>query len=181
MNELDHFRQNALAPSHSADMAEALVARSGLRVEAGRRRGRGTGINLPGGLKRARGMLLMTVGNLLKIYLHSKPRSRLKKPARSSVRTVHRISHLTAPSMPTVAANTAVYIVSPVRHMPLWVCLRGWILKHGFSQNPTPPNCLNVNCPNRAINHGSSLWVQIRTPINQLRRNGVSPANCWKC
>ncbi len=48
MNELDHFRQNALAPSHNADIAEALVARSGLRVDAGRRRGRGTGINPTG-------------------------------------------------------------------------------------------------------------------------------------
>ncbi|MDF2369553.1 MAG: PA0069 family radical SAM protein [Rhizobiaceae bacterium] len=48
MSELDHFRQNVLAPSNSAEMAEALVARSGMRIDHSRRRGRGTGINPSG-------------------------------------------------------------------------------------------------------------------------------------
>lgn len=48
MSELDHFRQNVLAPSNSAEIAEALVARSGMRIDHSRRRGRGTGINPSG-------------------------------------------------------------------------------------------------------------------------------------
>ncbi|MEX3007898.1 PA0069 family radical SAM protein [Hoeflea sp. TYP-13] len=48
MSELDHFRQNALAPSNRADVADALVARSGMRIDIDRRRGRGAGINPSG-------------------------------------------------------------------------------------------------------------------------------------
>ncbi|MEM9104683.1 MAG: PA0069 family radical SAM protein [Pseudomonadota bacterium] len=48
MSELDHFRQNALDPSNRADVADALAARSGMRVDIDRRRGRGAGINPSG-------------------------------------------------------------------------------------------------------------------------------------
>ena len=48
MSELDHFRQNALDPSNRAEIADALAARSGLRVPVDRRRGRGAGINPSG-------------------------------------------------------------------------------------------------------------------------------------
>ena len=48
MSELDHFRQDALDPANRADVAEALAARSGMRIDIDRRRGRGAGIN-PGG------------------------------------------------------------------------------------------------------------------------------------
>ncbi len=48
MSDLDHFRQTALDPSNRADIADALAARSGMRVPVDRRRGRGAGINPTG-------------------------------------------------------------------------------------------------------------------------------------
>ncbi|MGI2035100.1 PA0069 family radical SAM protein [Rhizobium panacihumi] len=48
MNELSDLRQGALAPGHTADIANALVNASGLRIEIDRRRGRGAGINPSG-------------------------------------------------------------------------------------------------------------------------------------
>jgi len=48
MSELDHFRQHALDPSNKADIADALAARSGMRVHVDKRRGRGAGINPSG-------------------------------------------------------------------------------------------------------------------------------------
>ncbi|MFB9950413.1 PA0069 family radical SAM protein [Rhizobium puerariae] len=48
MNELSQLRQAAFAPAHTADIADALVKSSGLRVEADRRRGRGAGLNPSG-------------------------------------------------------------------------------------------------------------------------------------
>ncbi len=48
MSELDHFRQSALDPSNGADVADALAARSGMRIDIDRRRGRGAGINPAG-------------------------------------------------------------------------------------------------------------------------------------
>lgn len=48
MNELSQLRQAAFAPAHGADIADALVQSSGLRVEEDRRRGRGAGLNPSG-------------------------------------------------------------------------------------------------------------------------------------
>ncbi|WP_136660416.1 PA0069 family radical SAM protein [Nitratireductor sp. XY-223] len=48
MGEMDHFRQNALDPAKRADVADALAARSGMRIDIDRRRGRGAGINPSG-------------------------------------------------------------------------------------------------------------------------------------
>ncbi len=48
MNELSHIRQGALAPANTADMAEAMIAGSGVRIEIDRRRGRGAAINSSG-------------------------------------------------------------------------------------------------------------------------------------
>lgn len=48
MNELSHLRQAAFAPAHTADIADALVNSSGLRIEIDRRRGRGAGLNPSG-------------------------------------------------------------------------------------------------------------------------------------
>lgn len=48
MNELSHIRQGALAPANTADMAEAMIAGSGLRIEVDRRRGRGAALNTSG-------------------------------------------------------------------------------------------------------------------------------------
>jgi DNA repair photolyase len=48
MNELSQIRQGALAPANTADMAEAMIASSGLRIEIDRRRGRGAAINASG-------------------------------------------------------------------------------------------------------------------------------------
>ncbi|MGN6551119.1 MAG: PA0069 family radical SAM protein [Pararhizobium sp.] len=48
MNDLSHVRHTALAPANRADLADALMAESGLRVEEDRRRGRGAGINPSG-------------------------------------------------------------------------------------------------------------------------------------
>lgn len=48
MNELSQLRQDAFAPAHTADIADALVQTSGLRIEVDRRRGRGAGLNPSG-------------------------------------------------------------------------------------------------------------------------------------
>lgn len=48
MNELSHLRQAAFAPAHTADVADALVNSSGLRIDIDRRRGRGAGLNPSG-------------------------------------------------------------------------------------------------------------------------------------
>lgn len=48
MNELSHLRQDALAPAHTADIADALVKATGLRIDVDRRRGRGAGLNPSG-------------------------------------------------------------------------------------------------------------------------------------
>jgi len=48
MNDLVSLRQGALAPGHAKDVAEALLAETGLRVDTERRRGRGAGLNFTG-------------------------------------------------------------------------------------------------------------------------------------
>lgn len=48
MTELALAGQDAFAPAHTADIAEHLIAASGLRVDVGRRRGRGAGMNPDG-------------------------------------------------------------------------------------------------------------------------------------
>ncbi len=48
MNELAELRQGAFAPANTADIADALVVRSGARIEIDRRRGRGAGLNPSG-------------------------------------------------------------------------------------------------------------------------------------
>lgn len=48
MNELSIVAQAAFQPANTADIADALVAASGLRVEVDRRRGRGAGMNPSG-------------------------------------------------------------------------------------------------------------------------------------
>ncbi|QRM54504.1 PA0069 family radical SAM protein [Sinorhizobium sp. BG8] len=48
MNELADIRQGALAPANTKDVAEAMMAQSGMRIEIDRRRGRGAGLNFSG-------------------------------------------------------------------------------------------------------------------------------------
>ncbi len=48
MNELAHIRRDAFAPANTADVADAIVAGSGLRIEIDRRRGRGAALNTSG-------------------------------------------------------------------------------------------------------------------------------------
>ncbi|WP_104664844.1 PA0069 family radical SAM protein [Ensifer adhaerens] len=48
MTELSQIRQGALAPANTADVAEAMMSASGLRIDVDRRRGRGAGINMSG-------------------------------------------------------------------------------------------------------------------------------------
>ncbi|HET7412307.1 MAG TPA: PA0069 family radical SAM protein [Pararhizobium sp.] len=48
MSELAEIRRGAFAPANRADLAEALVGRSGIRIDGERRRGRGAGINPSG-------------------------------------------------------------------------------------------------------------------------------------
>ncbi|MFP5075972.1 PA0069 family radical SAM protein [Rhizobium sp. YIM 134829] len=48
MTDLSHVRQGALAPGNGADMAEAMMAETGLRIEGERRRGRGAALNTAG-------------------------------------------------------------------------------------------------------------------------------------
>jgi DNA repair photolyase len=48
MNDLASLRQGALAPGHTKDVADALLAETGLRVDGDRRRGRGAGLNFTG-------------------------------------------------------------------------------------------------------------------------------------
>lgn len=48
MTDLSHVRQGAFAPGNGADMAEAMLAESGLRIESERRRGRGAALNTEG-------------------------------------------------------------------------------------------------------------------------------------
>ncbi|MHA7969968.1 PA0069 family radical SAM protein [Rhizobium sp. CAU 1783] len=48
MNELSHVVQAAFQPANTADIADALVASSGLRIEVDRRRGRAAGMNPSG-------------------------------------------------------------------------------------------------------------------------------------
>ncbi|WEX78187.1 PA0069 family radical SAM protein [Sinorhizobium numidicum] len=48
MSELSQLKQGAFAPGNTADMAEAIVKGSGVRIEIDRRRGRGAGLNMSG-------------------------------------------------------------------------------------------------------------------------------------
>jgi DNA repair photolyase len=48
MNELSHVAQAAFQPANTADIADALVVSSGLRIEVDRRRGRAAGMNPSG-------------------------------------------------------------------------------------------------------------------------------------
>lgn len=48
MTDLSHVRQGAFAPGNGADMAEEMLAESGLRIESERRRGRGAALNTAG-------------------------------------------------------------------------------------------------------------------------------------
>ncbi|NRP71430.1 hypothetical protein ILFOPFJJ_02316 [Ensifer psoraleae] len=48
MTELSQLRQGAFAPANTADMAEAMIRGTGLRIEVDRRRGRGAGLNMSG-------------------------------------------------------------------------------------------------------------------------------------
>nr|WP_314087171.1 PA0069 family radical SAM protein [uncultured Shinella sp.] len=51
MNDLVSLRQGALAPGHTKDVAEALLAETGMRIDGDRRRGRGAGLNFTGRLE----------------------------------------------------------------------------------------------------------------------------------
>lgn len=48
MTELSQIRQGALAPTNTADVADALMSATGLRIDVDRRRGRGAGLNMTG-------------------------------------------------------------------------------------------------------------------------------------
>ncbi|CAN7588116.1 PA0069 family radical SAM protein [Rhizobium sp. LjRoot30] len=48
MNDLSHVGRAAFQPANTADIADALIVASGLRVDAERRRGRGAGLNPDG-------------------------------------------------------------------------------------------------------------------------------------
>lgn len=48
MTELQSLREGALAPANTVDIADALMAQTGLRVDIDRRRGRGAGLNFSG-------------------------------------------------------------------------------------------------------------------------------------
>jgi len=48
MNDLVSLRQGALAPGHTKDVADALMAQTGIRVDGDRRRGRAAGLNFTG-------------------------------------------------------------------------------------------------------------------------------------
>ncbi|WEX87922.1 PA0069 family radical SAM protein [Sinorhizobium garamanticum] len=48
MTELSQLRQGAFAPANTADMAEAMIKGTGLRIDIDRRRGRGAGLNMSG-------------------------------------------------------------------------------------------------------------------------------------
>jgi len=48
MNDLSHVGRAAFQPANTADIADALIVTSGLRVDAERRRGRGAGLNPDG-------------------------------------------------------------------------------------------------------------------------------------
>jgi DNA repair photolyase len=54
MNELSQLRQAAFAPAHTADIADAMVQSSGLRIDVDRRRGRGAGLNPTGRFEQER-------------------------------------------------------------------------------------------------------------------------------
>ncbi|GCA48771.1 PA0069 family radical SAM protein [Sinorhizobium meliloti] len=48
MNDLSQLKQGVYAPGNSADVAEALVAGTGIRIDVDRRRGRGAALNISG-------------------------------------------------------------------------------------------------------------------------------------
>ncbi|MFT4161263.1 PA0069 family radical SAM protein [Shinella sp.] len=48
MNDLVSLRQGALAPGHTKDVADALMAQTGMRIDSDRRRGRAAGLNFTG-------------------------------------------------------------------------------------------------------------------------------------
>jgi DNA repair photolyase len=48
MNDLSNVRQGAFAPGNRADVADALMVETGLRIDVDRRRGRGAGVNTSG-------------------------------------------------------------------------------------------------------------------------------------
>ncbi|MFD1327382.1 PA0069 family radical SAM protein [Mycoplana ramosa] len=48
MTELRSLREGALAPANTVDIADALMAQTGLRIDVDRRRGRGAGLNFSG-------------------------------------------------------------------------------------------------------------------------------------
>jgi DNA repair photolyase len=48
MNELSQLRQGAFAPGNSAEIADAIVTGSGIRIDADRCRGRGAALNMAG-------------------------------------------------------------------------------------------------------------------------------------
>ncbi|HUH48873.1 MAG TPA: PA0069 family radical SAM protein [Mycoplana sp.] len=48
MTELQSLREGALAPANTVDIADALMAQTGLRIDIDRRRGRGAGLNFSG-------------------------------------------------------------------------------------------------------------------------------------
>ena len=48
MNDLVSLRQGALAPGHTKDVADALMAQTGMRIDGDRRRGRAAGLNFTG-------------------------------------------------------------------------------------------------------------------------------------
>ncbi|MGO4618697.1 PA0069 family radical SAM protein [Ensifer sp. 2YAB10] len=48
MTELSQIRQGALAPANTADVADAMMSATGLRIDIDRRRGRGAGLNMSG-------------------------------------------------------------------------------------------------------------------------------------
>ncbi|MCA1440525.1 PA0069 family radical SAM protein [Ensifer sp. IC4062] len=48
MSDLSQLKRGAFAPANTADMAEAMIKGTGLRIDIDRRRGRGAGLNMSG-------------------------------------------------------------------------------------------------------------------------------------
>lgn len=136
MREQSLAGQAAFAPANTADIADAMIVSSGLRVEVDRRRGRGAGLNPTG---RFEPLQRETVDDGWQTWEELPPfktEVQVEKPRTAITRNESPDLSFDRSINPIAAASTDASIVSPGRHTPIWGFPQGSISRRSSLPSP---------------------------------------------
>ncbi len=175
------FAEGAFAPSHRADMAEALASQSGARIDVNRRRGRAAALNMAGrfeALERTRTDDGWDIPEELPPF---KTEVQIEKP-----RTA-----LTRNESPDIPFDRSVNPYRGCEHGCIYCFARPSHSYMGLSAGldfeaklfakPDIAKLLDASFPNPATSRGRSPLAPTPIPISPSRRIGGSCARFLKC